>query len=277
MNGTNPPLHSWVTLKYPAFVGHGTDIAFLTCADDFDPCRPFFIVLFFHGFRKPIDEQVARHDLANQVVRARRNCVLICPRISLNDGFGNNPGLFRDEAQVAGFLGELPGHIIELADHGDLAAVETMAAKAPLVLATFSGGHSMASQMLLHDVSNARTECCVFFDSLYGSDRYFRKPEEVLKNAALVGIHRAAYDRKPGSHEYNKHKDLGDRLAAHHVMIATSLDQIERLHAGVAVLQSVGEACHWDIVSSGSPLQRVLTRFTAKDGQPYEPPPSPSV
>jgi hypothetical protein len=277
MNGTSPPLHTWVTLKHPAFVGHGTDIAFLTCAANFDPRRPFFIVLFFHGFRKPIDEQVERHDLANQVARARRNCVLICPRISLNDGSGNNPGSFRDAEQVASFLDELPGHIIELTDHGDLAAVQTMAAKAPLVLATFSGGHSMASQMLLHDVSNARTECCAFFDSLYGSDRYFRQPEEVLKNAALVGIHRAAYDGKPGSDECNKHKDLGVHLAARHVVIATSLDQIERLRAGVAVLQSVDEACHWNIVSSGSPLQQVLTRFTAKAGQSYELRPSPSV
>jgi len=178
---------------------------------------------------------------------------------------------------VEDFLGELPEHIVQLTDYHDLPVVQVMAARAPLVLATFSGGHSMASQMLLHDMSNTRTECCAFFDSLYRDDRCFRQPKKVLKNAALVGFHRAEYGKKLGSDEYNKYEDLDDRLVSHQVAVATSLDDVKRLRAGIAVLQSVHGIGHWDIVSSGSPLQRVLTKFIATDGQTHELPPSPSV
>ncbi|MCW5736399.1 MAG: hypothetical protein KIS73_19885 [Enhydrobacter sp.] len=272
-----PPPSIKVTLAHPAFTGPDRDIAFLTCAPTFDPGGPFFIVLFFHGFVKPLDEQVVRHDLANQVARSGRNCVLVCPRISLNDGTGNNPGKFKQENQVEGFLDELAEHITTLKGHGGLHAVRAMAAKAPLLLATFSGGHSMASQFLIHDVSNARTECCAFFDSLYGSDLYFREPREVLKTAGLAGIHRTDYDKTPGSHEFNRHKDLKKALVTAHVEVATSLDDVTELRAGVAVLQAVAGVGHWDIVSRGSPLQHVLSKFAAKDGLAYELPPSPNV
>jgi hypothetical protein len=41
----------------------------------------------------------------------------------------------------------------------------------------------------------------------------------------------------------------------------------------VAVLQSVDEREHWDIVARDSALQKVLRLFNARDGRPYELPP----
>ena len=73
-----------VQLENPAFAGGGRDIAFLTCGSDFDARKPFNIVLFFHGFDRALDKQVAAHALPEQVVESRRNCVLVCPRTAID-------------------------------------------------------------------------------------------------------------------------------------------------------------------------------------------------
>lgn len=261
------PREAWVELKHPVLRGEGKNVAYLTCPPEFDPNCAFFIVLFFHGFEKPLEIQVAKHALAAQVAGAKRNCLLVCPRSSLGDRSGDNPGLFARDAQVSGFLEELPEHIGALAPAVAPAIVEARAAAAPLVVATFSGGHSLASRMLVHEGARRRVECCAFFDSLYGSDEYFRNPLAVLRTAALVAIHRDDYDSTPGTYEHDKHKDLQRSLGGRG--FASSLDRVERLGAGVAVLQSVGNTGHWSIVSKGSPLEKILAKFQPRDGQPY--------
>ncbi len=265
---TSPrPREAWVKLRHPVLRGDGKDAAYLTCHPEFDPGCAFFVAIFFHGFEKPLELQVAKHALADQVAGAKRNCLLVCPRSSLNDGSGDNPGLFAQDAQLNGFLEELPEHICALAPAAEPSAVKASAAAAPLVVATFSGGHSLASRMLLHERSRRRVECCALFDSLYGSDQYFKNPMTVLRTAALVAVHRDDYDSNPGTYEYNKHKDLQVRLGDSE--FASSLDKVERLGAGVAVLESVSNTGHWDIVSKGSPLAKILSKFHSSDGEAY--------
>ena len=258
-----------VQLKFPAFSGGGRDIAFLACPPDFDAKGPFTIVLFFHGFDRPLDKQVADHALANQVVESLRNCVLICPRTAVlrppppppPPGSEINPGAFGNPDRFSGFLEELPGHIKTLVgdDTLDINALATRAASARMIIATFSAGHRVASTVMSHPKVRDRLAALAFFDSLYRSNAYFQNPQAVLKTGALVGVHRAVYDQL-GADEANNHKTLRDKLVALGVTPSSSIEAVPQLDPGAAVLESVDIDDHFQIVANGSRLAKVIAR-----------------
>ncbi len=254
-----------VQLKFPAFSGGGRDVAFLACATDFDPRKPFSIALFFHGFERPLDQQIVAHALADQVVECRQNCVLVCPCTAVNAATEKNPGAFVDQNHLAGFLGELPDHIkAAVGDENlDVADLAARAGRARLVIANFSAGHRVASTVMSHPLVRNRLAALAFFDSLYRSNAYYQNPGAVLKTGALVGVHRAVYDQI-GDDERGNHKELIARLAALHVTPSTSIDAVDRLRPGIAVMESVNIGDHWQIVSNGRRLAKVLAKVDVK-------------
>ena len=252
-----------VQLKHPAFSGDGMDEAYRACSDGFDPDKPFNIALFFHGFDRLPEEQIERHGLVEQVTACGQNTVLVCPRTAVERTGDRNPGAFADADHFAGFLDELPGHIITLANHRDLdhAALGKRAASARLVLAAFSAGHSVASAVLGHPVVRDRVAALAFFDGLYRGDAYYERPDIVLKSGALVGVHGAGYHRAVGG---DHHGELAAKLGALGVVPAVSLDDVGELQPGTAVLECVDIDDHWQIVAEGGRLGRILSKVETR-------------
>lgn len=250
-----------VELKFPAFSGDDKRLAILVCADDFNPRKAFNIVLFFHGFDLPLDKQVTRHALAEQVVKCRQNCVIVCPRTAISRTAEHNPGAFGDEGYFSKFLGELPTHIKDLVGDSslDIADLTAMAARARLVVATFSAGHRVASAVLSYSSVRERLAALAFFDSLYESDFYYQHPDFILNAGALVGVYRTIYDQ--GADERDNHKELIARLTSLHAAPSPSIDAVEALHPGVAIMESVDIGDHWQIVSNSNRLAQILTKI----------------
>ena len=255
-----------VQLKFPAFSGGGRDIAFLACAAEFDPRKAFNIVLFFHGFDRPLDQQVVIHALADQVIQSERNCVLVCPRTAINRATEANPGAFADQNHFSGFLEELPAHIKALigAQSLDLSDLAARVRRARLVIGTFSAGHRIASTVMLHPLVRDRLAVLAFFNSLYQSNAYYQNPGLILKTGALVGVHRASYDQ--GADELNNHKELIDKLASLHVTPSTSINSVHQLKPGMAIMESVNIDDHWQIVSHGGMLAKILSKVDVTAG-----------
>ena len=258
-------LTTTVQLGFPAFSGGGRDIAFLACAAEFDPRKPFNIVLFFHGFERSLDQQVVAHALAQQVVECRQNYVLVCPRTAVDAATEKNPGKFADQNHFSGFLGELPDHIKTLVkdESLDVTGLADRAGQARLVIANFSAGHRVASTVMSHPLVRHRLAALAFFDSLYQSNAYYQDPGAVLKTGALVGVHRAVYDQI-GDDERDNHKELIAKLVGLHVTPSTSIDAVDRLRPGIAVMESVNIDSHWQIVSNGGRLAKVLAKVDVK-------------
>ena len=135
------------TIEFPALNEAGKDVAYFTVPAAFDPQKPFFLVIFFHGFDEPFAEQIERLALASQVASSGANCILVCPRTAIDRATETNPGKLGDEDYFEKFLGALPPHVEKrLAGQGvDTTGFLERAAAAPLVVATFSAGHRLAS------------------------------------------------------------------------------------------------------------------------------------
>jgi hypothetical protein len=252
-----------VRLKYPAFPGEGKDEAYLACSDGFDPGKPFNIALFFHGFDRSPEQQIERHALVEQMASCRRNTVLVCPRTAVDRTGARNPGAFGDAGHFAGFLGELPEHVATLVEDCDLdrAALVRHAANARLVLAAFSAGHGVASAVLSHPAVGDRLAALAFFDALYRGDDYYKSPDIVLRSGALVGIHGAGYHRAVGG---DHHGELAAKLAALGVATAPSLDDVEELQPGTAILECIDVDDHWQVVAEGGRLGRILSKVDVR-------------
>ncbi len=260
------------TIEFPALNEAGKDVAYFTVPAAFDPQKPFFLVIFFHGFDEPFAEQIERLALASQVASSGANCILVCPRTAIDRATETNPGKLGDEDYFEKFLGALPPHVEKrLAGQGvDTTGFLERAAAAPLVVATFSAGHRLASCAVSYEAVLERLAACVFFDSLYRSDCYYISPKSVLEAGALVGVHRKIYDRGTPD-ELNNHANLSASLVKIGHSPLPSIDAAATLHAGVAVMESVDIADHWRIVADSSRLAAILRKV---DTRPAARPPS---
>jgi hypothetical protein len=259
-------------IEFPALTGEGRDVAYFTVSPDFNPQSRFFIVIFFHGFDKPFAEQIERLALASQVAASGANCLLVCPRTAIDRATESNPGKLGNEDYFEEFLDSLPPHVEKrLAAEGiDTAGFLERAAAAPLVVATFSAGHRLASCAVSYKAVLDRLAACVFFDSLYRSDYYFTSPKFVLEAGALIGVHRKIYDQA-GPDERDNHTDLSATLVKIGHSPQASIGAAATLRAGVAVMESVDIADHWQIVADASRLGAILAKV---DSGPAVKPPS---
>jgi hypothetical protein len=129
---------------------------------DFDPAKPFRLVLFLHGHGSEIEATVARHlDIPGQLDRAGVNAVLVAPQLA-RDAQESVPGKFVEPGRAAAFFDEAQG-LLRAALGGDDAAWR----KAPIVIVAYSGGYRTAAQIISRGGVEGRVEGLVMLDAFF--------------------------------------------------------------------------------------------------------------
>jgi hypothetical protein len=129
---------------------------------NFDPARPFRLVLFLHGHGSEIEATVARHlDIPGQLDRAGVNAVLVAPQLA-RDAQESVPGKFVEPGRAAAFFDEAQG-VLRATLGGDEAAWR----KAPIVIAAYSGGYRTAAQIISRGGIEPRVEGLVMLDAFF--------------------------------------------------------------------------------------------------------------
>jgi hypothetical protein len=153
---------------YPESRHFRDDSVLLHAAAGFDPARPFRLVLFFHGHGATLRGTViGEYDLPGQFDRAGANAVLIAPQ-SAFDAPDSAPGKFVRSGHAAEFLDEAE-RLARRAFGGDAAAWR----RAPVILASFSGGYRTVAQIATHGGIEDRIEGLVLLDSVYADVGHF--------------------------------------------------------------------------------------------------------
>ena len=130
----------------------------------FDPTRPFELLVFFHGHRAELQRTlIGEHALARQVDDSRRNVVLVAPQLAL-DAPDSHPGKLAEPQGFARFLDEaaevLAAHVAGLD--------RDAAARAPVIVAAFSGGYRTAAFCLERGGVGRRIHGVCMIDAIYG-------------------------------------------------------------------------------------------------------------
>lgn len=237
------------------------------CPVGFAPDRPFFVVLFFHGFeslcadghRRAFEESLSRHALARQLAQSKCNAIVVAPRIALTPMEHRRGAPFESRRSVGALLREsaTAARLLLGASSSFVAAFMN----APMLLAGFSGGHHALSALTEHAEVMARTRAIAFFDALYDDDRYSREPASVLEHTALICINRRRYDRDNGSKEAN----YRERLSAAGVR-PKRLGAVRSIGRGMAIIERVAEPDHCMMLSASNGLARVMTKIDGPGG-----------
>lgn len=232
------------------------------CPRHFAADRPFLVMLFFHGFeslcagghRHPFEEALRRHALARQLADSHCNAVIVAPRMALSAREHRRGPPLPTRHSIDVLLRESAAIARELLD-----APATFAesfARAPLLLAGFSGGHHPLSAMTAHPDVMARTKAVAFFDALYDDDHYACDPATVLRQTALICVNRRRYDLDNGPKEASYRK----RLAAAGVR-PKRLAAVESIGRRMAIIERIAEPDHCMMLAASNGLARVLAKM----------------
>jgi hypothetical protein len=130
----------------------------------FDPARPFELLVFFHGHRAELRRTlIGEHDLTRQVDASGRNVVLIAPQLAL-DAPDSHPGKLAEPGGFKRFLDEAADFLAAHVARIDRDAV----ARAPVIVAAFSGGYRTAAFCLERGGAGERIAGVVLIDAIYG-------------------------------------------------------------------------------------------------------------
>ncbi|MCA9774937.1 MAG: hypothetical protein KC466_21130 [Myxococcales bacterium] len=157
----------------------------------FDPARPFRILLFFHGHLATLRRDVVgRYDIPGQVNASGRNVILIAPQLA-RDAIDSHPGKLIRQNGVADLLAEaLPVVARETGLDPDRLA------RAPVVLAGFSGGNIAVVTALERGGIPGRIAGVILMDALFSEmDRYARWFEANDQRAFLFVLYGEATER----------------------------------------------------------------------------------
>jgi hypothetical protein len=136
----------------------------------FDARRAFSLLVFFHGHRSELRRTlIAELELTRQVDESGRNLVLIAPQLAL-DAADSHPGKLATPGGFGRFLDEAAGVLADAVGGLDRAAV----ARAPIVLAAFSGGYRCVAHCLEQGGAGHKIEGVVLLDAIYGEIDRFR-------------------------------------------------------------------------------------------------------
>ena len=129
----------------------------------FDPAKPFRIVVFLHGHGSEIERTVMRDlDLTGQLDRAGANAVLVAPQLAL-DAQESAAGKFVDPGRAAAFVDEA-----QIVLRGMVGGEDSAWRRAPVVIVAYSGGYRTAAQIVDRGGLDGRIEGLVMLDAFYG-------------------------------------------------------------------------------------------------------------
>ncbi|MEO5334379.1 MAG: hypothetical protein H7839_20380 [Magnetococcus sp. YQC-5] len=178
-------------VSYPEHPHYVDNRVLIHMPPGFNYKKPFEILVFFHGhdteLRRTLVDEMA---LLQQVNASGRNVVLIAPQLVLN-AMDSSPGkLYRSE----GFKRMLTdvGHLLR---HHAGKKFANQFAKAPVILAAFSGGYRALAYTLDRGFTNpweldARLRGVILLDGLYGEvDKYASWLQRPKRLGFFVNLH----------------------------------------------------------------------------------------
>ncbi len=129
----------------------------------FDSAKPFFYLLFFHGFLTTAARSVHDFRLTDQVAASKQNVIFIAPQLAV-DAEDSSPGKFFGKNAFRAFMAEAAGYISE-----DTGLFQTERFKtAPIILSAFSGGYKSVACILEYGGVGERVRGVYLLDALYG-------------------------------------------------------------------------------------------------------------
>lgn len=164
---------------------HADDRVLIHVPPGFDPAKPFRILLFFHGHRGTLSEDVVR-DMAipAQVNASGRNVILVAPQLAV-DAADSHPG----KLMRSGAARRLVAAAVARAA-AELGVPAVMLAGGPVIVAAFSGGWWPAAETLAVGGLGTRVRALVLLDAFYGRAGVFAGWAETSKDTgAMVALY----------------------------------------------------------------------------------------
>ncbi len=203
----------------------------------FDPRRPAYLIVFFHGNNTLLARDVAaRQRVPQQLAELRLNAVLVAPQFAV-DALDSSAGRFWEPHVFAQFLDEAADNLAKL--YGDR-RTRTMFHTMPVVIVAYSGGYMPASAALSVGGADERLAGVILLDALYGEIDTFanwiakRKPNTFFFSA---------YSLSSATENTTLERELGQN----NVSFTTSLPRT--LRAGSVSFLAVGDVPHQDFVT----------------------------
>ena len=219
----------------------------LAVPPQFNPSRPGYIVVFFHGNKARLERDVVRRQrVVQQLAASGLNAVLVAPQFAV-DALDSSAGRFWEPGVFAAFLDEAATRL------GSLAAgpFHTM----PVILVAYSGGYMPASAVL--DVGGAgdRIAGVVLLDAAYGELDTFAAWIARTQGRSFFF---SAYSKSTKA----ENAGLQQRLDERHVVFSSGLPQRIQPRT-ISFLDAGSDVVHNDFVTrawTADPLRAVLAR-----------------
>jgi hypothetical protein len=158
----------------------------------FDVRRPGVIIVFLHGNRANIkDDVLHRQRVAEQVTASRINGVLLAPQLAVNAS-DSSAGKFWEPFGFSKFLGEAAQHLAKM--RGDPKSRTTFATM-PIIVVAYSGGYVPAAWSLAKGGVERRIIGVVLLDALYGESQKYADFIQRRRNAFFVSSYTSSTQR----------------------------------------------------------------------------------
>ncbi|MGO9007223.1 MAG: alpha/beta hydrolase [Beijerinckiaceae bacterium] len=218
----------------------------------FDPHRPAYLVVYFHGNNVILERDVvARQQVPQQLAASGLNAVLVAPQFA-SDALDSSAGRFWQPHVFAEFLDEAAARLAVLyGDRSVRSRFDTM----PVVLVAYSGGYMPASAAISAGGANDRIAGLILLDALYGEIDTFA---DWIAKRRGQSFFFSAYSASTAA----ENLALQQRLAPQAIAAATSLPEYFR--AGTIAFLAAGDVAHNDFVTQAwtrDPLRAVLTKL----------------
>jgi hypothetical protein len=217
----------------------------------FDIRRPGMMVLYFHGHRANLRQDVfMRQRVPWQVSMSRTNAVLVAPQFAVNAA-DSSIGKLWQPGGLRQLIDEVAGRLANM--HGDPRSEATFA-ELPVVIVAYSGGFAPAAWAIRNADLGKRLRGVVLFDAAYGDMNVFADWAAAQPTGFLFSTHTKSTE--------GRNQDLKAALGARGITVQDTMPA--RLEAGtVAIVPSASDALHHDVLLrawANDPLRDLLAR-----------------
>jgi hypothetical protein len=222
----------------------------LAAPQSFDPSRPAYIIVFFHGNQATLSRDViARQQIVRQLADSGLNGVLVAPQLAV-DAPDSSAGRFWTPGGFAAFLDEAESKLGEFYPNARSAF-----RRMPVVIVAYSGGYLPAVYSLTVGGEGGRIRGLVLLDALYGErDKFVHWVEGPGRSAFFV----SAYSTS------SREGNMAVMAELQQAGLNTETALPVALQPGEIAFVDAGAVDHNDFVTSawgGAPLRDIFSRM----------------
>ncbi len=217
----------------------------------FDIRRPGLLVLYFHGHRANLRQDVfMRQRVPWQVSMSQTNAVLVAPQFAVNAS-DSSAGKLWQRGGLRQFIDEAAGRLAAM--HGDPRS-EASFAELPVVIVAYSGGVGPAAWAIRNGDLGRRLRGIVLLDAAYGEMNVFADWAARQPSGFLVSTYTSSTE--------GRNKELKTVLTERGLTVQDAVPA--RLEPGsVAIVPAASDANHHDFLLrawTNDPLRDLLAR-----------------